>query len=665
MAVYARAHSTGNLSTTVSTLAISPSSACVISCIVFAGGILINWPATTVPTIVTTVLETVFVNNGTPITSAQPLYSDQVTTALDSLYVPSLYSNGTVAGNGVEFVYPTVYVGIQDFQAVTDCSIPGCTASDDCNPQAVNNYATRTGFPFKGITTTGYYYINSGTAFGGAFDQDEVQQFLSLLGLPSNCPVVLEGPPYTLMPVAQLTETQTITSAYHGQTAAPNASPGVPVLSTTTNHFLPSFPILPQYELTTEDYLINTLKTPIQTSATTPESSKAVFLSSVLGITHSSAFLSPSTVPVATTPTAMFEYSASSSLPQPPTGDSAAAFPTITLGSSTITANSALQYAIGSQTLVPGGPAITHSDTIISLAPSASAIAVNGIIQSLSPVSKPQVSELSPRPDITIGSSVISANTAGLYLVGTQTLSAGGPAITVAGTTISLAPSASNLIINGVTKSMPTTPTPLSANLPSTEPPLVLGSTTFTANSAGAYIFGTQTLLPGGSGIIVSGTTISLVASDTAIIVNGHTYSAETLPSTPKPYPAIATVDGDMLSLNPAGAYEIGSQTITPGGPAITIDGTPVSLETAATGIHLVVGGSTEVLTLATLTGGLEPGSTGGLGGVIFSGWGGLSSPSATGNVVVDTSAAEVRWKMGLWAYASLCASIVLGAVFF
>ncbi|MCJ1437517.1 hypothetical protein MMC27_006904 [Xylographa pallens] len=701
------ASSFGNVSSTIPSLPTSSLSTCDISCIVFAGGIPLIWPATTISTTVTTVFETVFANNGTQITSAQPLHSEIPTTTYDPLYVPSLYVNGTVTGNGVEFIYPTAYVGIQDFQAVTDCSIPGCTAVEDCNPQAVNDYVSRTGFPYAGITTAGYYYINAGIDFGGSFNQDEVQQFLSLLDLPSGCPVVLEGPPYTLMPVAQLTETYTITSSHQGQTPSPVASPGIVTPSTTLTPPAP-------YYLTTGALKTNTIVQPlVSTSPPAPD-----------GVTLPTASVPPNSVSVPLIAPAISE-----SPPIPPSpATTAPALSIIALGGSTITENSVSQYAVGSKTLVPGGPAITVSGTIISLATSASAIIVNGVTQSLPQVPSLQTSGLPPKPFVTIGGSVITPNTAGLYLVGTQTLVAGGPAITVAGaiislatsaiivngltqtlspvvtpsaipplltigsstitanplgqyligtqsltpggpaitvsgTTLSLAPSASVLIVNGNTQTIRTPPTSLPANPHSTEPPLILGSIAQTANSAGAYILGTQALIPGGPGITISGTTISLASSDVAIIVNGHTYPAETNPATPTSHPAIATVDGDIISVNSAGAYEIGSQTITPGGPAITIDGTPVSLQTVGTGIDLVVAESTKVLTVAMLAGGLEPSSTGGLGGIIFSGLVGLPMPSGTGSVVVDTSGARARREMHWWSYVLLGTLIVLGGL--
>jgi hypothetical protein len=154
------------------------------------------------------------------------------------------------------------------------------------------------------------------------------------------------------------------------------------------------------------------------------------------------------------------------------------------------------------------------------------------------------------------------------------------------------------------------------------------------ANSASAYVIGTQSLVPGGAAITISGTTLSLASSDAAIIVDGQTYTSDYEPVLPSASPALATVDGQIVSLNSAGAYVIGSQTLTVGGPVITVDGTPVSLETVGTGVGLVVGGSTEGLTV------VKPSSTLGLGEIIYSVFGPLPTPSTTSNPLIHIGGA-------------------------
>jgi hypothetical protein len=134
-------------------------------------------------------------------------------------------------------------------------------------------------------------------------------------------------------------------------------------------------------------------------------------------------------------------------------------------------------------------------------------------------------------------------------------------------------------------------------------------------------------------------------------MVDGQIYTANYEPLLSTASPAAATVNGEIVSVNSAGAFEIGSQTVTPGGPAITVDGTPVSLETIGTGVDLIVGGSTEALTL------WKPTSTLGLGEVIFSALGALPTASITDNPLIDTSGAIVCWEINLRV------SLVMGTV--
>lgn len=101
------------------------------------------------------------------------------------------------------------------------------------------------------------------------------------------------------------------------------------------------------------------------------------------------------------------------------------------------------------------------------------------------------------------------------YIIGTQTVLPGSQII-YSGTTISLSPSGTALVINGVTTSLPAPP----ASSASTPSNLVLPSIATTV-SAG-FVYGSQTVLPG-SEITVSGTTVSLAPSGTAIIINGIT----------------------------------------------------------------------------------------------------------------------------------------------
>ncbi|KAK0508632.1 hypothetical protein JMJ35_008908 [Cladonia borealis] len=116
-------------------------------------------------------------------------------------------------------------------------------------------------------------------------------------------------------------------------------------------------------------------------------------------------------------------------------------------------------------------------------------------------------------PILTIGTQTVTANSASQYIIASQTLTPGG-AITISGTPISLAPSATALIIGSSTISLDSSATIL--------PPLTIGTQVVTANKAGQYIVDGLTLTPGGV-VTVSGTRVSLEAGDTGVVVGTST----------------------------------------------------------------------------------------------------------------------------------------------
>ena len=117
--------------------------------------------------------------------------------------------------------------------------------------------------------------------------------------------------------------------------------------------------------------------------------------------------------------------------------------------------------------------------------------------------------------------------------------------------------------------------------IPATPPVYIVGSQTFEVNPASEVVIAGQTVRPGSPGVVVGSQTFSLAPSASAIVVGGETYQL-TLPAFPSPTGALATpkitVGGETYTANPAGEFVIGTQTITPGSPAVTISGTPVSV---------------------------------------------------------------------------------------
>jgi hypothetical protein len=151
-------------------------------------------------------------------------------------------------------------------------------------------------------------------------------------------------------------------------------------------------------------------------------------------------------------------------------------------------------------------------------------------------------------------------------------------------------------------------PTPL-------PPVLTIGTDTIIANAQTQYNVLGQTLRPGGEAITVAGTTISLAPSATAVVINGATSSL-----TPnygniwtKTAPAL-TFNDHVYTANRAGYITISPGTILkPGGEAVTVNGTTLSLDNSGTAV--VVQGSTSILqpvmTVITLTRSVGPGGAG------------------------------------------------------
>ncbi|OAL49795.1 hypothetical protein IQ07DRAFT_680206 [Pyrenochaeta sp. DS3sAY3a] len=144
----------------------------------------------------------------------------------------------------------------------------------------------------------------------------------------------------------------------------------------------------------------------------------------------------------------------------PPAGPTGA--PVLTVGSNTVTANSQGQYIIGTQTLNPGGSAITVDGTTYSLGPSGTAIVVNGVTSTLA-----NSGPVTVAPELTINGKSYSATVRDgttEYVLGEGTTLKPGEAVTISGTTYSLVPEGTALIINGQTSSVSRLPASNSAS---------------------------------------------------------------------------------------------------------------------------------------------------------------------------------------------------------
>lgn len=180
---------------------------------------------------------------------------------------------------------------------------------------------------------------------------------------------------------------------------------------------------------------------------------------------------------------------------------------TVTLGQ-TVTVDS---IPIAVQT-ASGGPHVIVGTTIISLVPAEA-----------KPDKDPRVTYMPTRipTAFTIGADIFVPDSQSQYIFGGQTLSPGGPAITVSGTTISLAPSATVLVVNGATSTL----SPQYGNIwTKAATALTFKDHVYTANRAGHITISPGIVLkPGGEAITIDGTALSLDNSGTAVVVQGRT----------------------------------------------------------------------------------------------------------------------------------------------
>jgi hypothetical protein len=206
-------------------------------------------------------------------------------------------------------------------------------------------------------------------------------------------------------------------------------------------------------------------------------------------------------------------------------------------------------------------------------------------------------------PLITFNGITATPDSSSEYVIGEQTLKPGGPAITISGTQVSLAPGVSAIVIGSSTSILLYSDSPRDKAKDDT-PARVL---TLTGNpdSASEYIVADQTLRPGGSAITISGTPVSLDPEATALVVGSSTRPIAVIPYggdqaqqegvqlAAKP-PARLTLAGTTATLNSASEYIIAGQTLIAGGTPITVSGTPISLASQATAV--VIGTSTSIL---------------------------------------------------------------------
>lgn len=184
----------------------------------------------------------------------------------------------------------------------------------------------------------------------------------------------------------------------------------------------------------------------------------------------------------------------------------------------------ALGMMIDDKTLLAGGPPVSVSGTIISLA--SSHIIIGTSTMSLpSLIATPAMTSVQPLPIFTLAGQTYTANPAG-FAIGSASLLPGGSAISMSGTTVSLA--SSQLLIGTSTLLLPTA-LPISSTPTSY---ITIGSETI-ALGASAIIVAGNTLRPGAEAITVNGEQVSLGPSLLIVGSRTETFAPVLISATP------------------------------------------------------------------------------------------------------------------------------------
>jgi hypothetical protein len=199
------------------------------------------------------------------------------------------------------------------------------------------------------------------------------------------------------------------------------------------------------------------------------------------------------TVPVANAPL-LSDPSGTDPSQNPPTSPSVAV---LSFGSSVVTADKSSNLVFASQTLTPGG-GLTVSGTYVSLASNGAYAVLGGKTTQLLATATPQAAVLS------FGSSAVTADKSSNFVFASQTLTPGG-GVTVSGTYLSLASNGGYVVLDGKTTQMLATPTQASAV------EYIISSQTLRLNGPAITVAGTvMSLLSGASSVLVGTRTVAV-----------------------------------------------------------------------------------------------------------------------------------------------------------
>ena len=233
-----------------------------------------------------------------------------------------------------------------------------------------------------------------------------------------------------------------------------------------------------------------------------------------------------------------------------------------TISGQAVTATSGPPVAIDGSTLIAGGPVATIGGQAVSLGS-------QGLVVGSSTAAYSTESPVDPQAAaVTIGGSTYTAFSGSPLVIGSNTLSEGGPDATISGQLVSLGPQGIAVGSNSVAYSA--TPTGGVGAVVS------IGGNLYTAYSAAPLAIGSTTLSAGGPAGTVDGQRISVGSNGVVVGSSTEAYFAAAAPT--ETDGAIVTLGGNVYSASSGAPLIIGSTTLSAGGPAALIDGQKISM---------------------------------------------------------------------------------------
>lgn len=189
----------------------------------------------------------------------------------------------------------------------------------------------------------------------------------------------------------------------------------------------------------------------------------------------------------------------------------------------------------------------------------------------------PEVPKPAVAPVITVGPLVLTADSKQNFVISSRTLAPGSSPIVAFGTTLYLLPSASALIVNGITSPLTaaqTFPAQRTEREQNERPTLTsatkIDNQPLAVNSSLFVIVQGQTLVAGGTSIVAAGATFTLGPSGLAVAINGVTTALPAPDAVPSPAPTL-TDNGRIIIANAPGQLSFGVQVLSLDGGLIAV----------------------------------------------------------------------------------------------